>query len=256
MSRREQRADSRAIARMLLPRAIVVMGATDRPGSGGRRRMAQRQLGRVPCPLSAVNRNRTRIGEHAGPTPASPTSPTSSRWLSLAVPATNRSPRRSTSASPCRSAGVVLRRLSIDGTDLDLDAIVAGRATTGCGIIGPSSMGAAVVPCRRSASHASLLPERLPSRAAWRSRCSPARSAPRFSRLAEQQALGLSWFVSLGDRADVSGNRPAAVLRGRRVDTGDRHVHRGFRRPATVRPHRQAGTTAPANRRGENRTRC
>ena len=35
VERREQRADSRAMARLLLPRSIAVVGATDRPGSVG-----------------------------------------------------------------------------------------------------------------------------------------------------------------------------------------------------------------------------
>ena len=35
VERREQRADSRAMARLLLPRSIAVVGATDRPGTVG-----------------------------------------------------------------------------------------------------------------------------------------------------------------------------------------------------------------------------
>ena len=33
-----------------------------------------------------------------------------------------------------------------------------------------------------------------------------ARSAPRVLRLADELRMGLSWFVSLGDKSDVSGN--------------------------------------------------
>ncbi len=67
MSRREQRADSRAIARMLLPRAIAVVGATDRPGSIGAALWTQRDLGsngarlrRQSLPSAARRRPRVR----------------------------------------------------------------------------------------------------------------------------------------------------------------------------------------------------
>ena len=82
MSRREQRADSRAIARMLLPRAIAVVGATDRPGSIGAA-LWTNVTSAATVPVYAVNRTRRRLGDvpvyaasptslQSSPSPSSP----------------------------------------------------------------------------------------------------------------------------------------------------------------------------------------
>ena len=80
----------------------------------------------------------------------------------------------------------------------------------------------------------------------WRSRCNPARSAASFLGLAKQQALGLSWFASLGDRADVSGtdllqffedDEPTRVIGMYTEDLGDpRRFARIARRVSQRRP--------------------
>jgi acyl-CoA synthetase (NDP forming) len=70
-------------------------------------------------------------------------------------------------------------------------------------IIGPSSMGVAASRLEIGLD-ASLLPERLTEGGVAISMQSGSLGASLLE-LVRQQALGLSWFVSLGDRADVSG---------------------------------------------------
>ena len=87
MSRREQRADSRAMARMLLPRAIAVIGATDRPGSVGAVALAQRHSAGDGARLRRQPQSHADLGDDARSTPASPTSPTTISLAVVAVPA-------------------------------------------------------------------------------------------------------------------------------------------------------------------------
>ena len=103
-------------------------------------------------------------------------------------------------AAHVRGAVVVT---SVDGTDVDVAGMVVRARNNGMRIIGPSSMGAAAS-SRVIGLDASLLPERLSEGRVAISMQSGSLGAS-FLHLVKQQALGLSWFVSLGDRADVSG---------------------------------------------------
>jgi acyl-CoA synthetase (NDP forming)/GNAT superfamily N-acetyltransferase len=199
MSRREQRADSRAIARMLLPRAIAVVGATDRPGSIGAALWAN-VTSASTVPVYAVNRTRRRVGDvdvygRVSDIPA---------IISLAVIAVPAAALDEVIddciAAHVRGAVVVT---SVDGTDVDVAAMVVRARNNGMRIIGPSSMGVAAS-SRVIGLDASLLPEPLSEGGVAISMQSGSLGAS-FLHLAKQQALGLSWFVSLGDRADVSG---------------------------------------------------
>jgi succinyl-CoA synthetase alpha subunit/GNAT superfamily N-acetyltransferase len=199
MSRREQRADSRAIARMLLPRAIAVVGATDRPGSIGAALWGN-VTAAASVPVYAVNRTRRVLGD----------SPVYARVsdipavISLAVVAVPAAALDET-IDDCISAHVrgAIIVTSVDGTDVDVDAMVVRARNNGMRIIGPSSMGVAASE-RLIGLDASLLPERLSEGGVAISMQSGSLGAS-FLELVKQQALGLSWFVSLGERADVSG---------------------------------------------------
>ena len=59
VERREQRADSRAMARLLLPRTIAVVGASDTPDSVGQRPVAPRDGRPPPVPCSPSTRATT-----------------------------------------------------------------------------------------------------------------------------------------------------------------------------------------------------
>ena len=61
VERREHRADSRAVARVLLPRAIAVIGASDRPGTVGAS-LWTNVTNSVDVPVYAVNPRQPELG--------------------------------------------------------------------------------------------------------------------------------------------------------------------------------------------------
>lgn len=200
LSRREQRADSRAMTRLLMPRAIAVVGASDRPGTVGEalwRNVSTAATG----PVYAVNPNRSSIGE----------TPTYARLVDIAddislaviaVPAEALADVLADCAA-ARVRGAVITTV-VDNTGVDVRALVADAVRHGVRVIGPSSMG--VASSRPEIGlQASLVPVRLTPGPVALSLQSGSLGASVLRRL-EQLHLGLSWFVSIGDRADVSGN--------------------------------------------------
>ena len=80
-----------------------------------------------------------------------------------------------------------------------------GPAATACGSSGPAAW-AWPRPRASIGLQASLVPVGPAAAAPSPSRCSRARSAPRSCAWPTSSAIGMSWFVSLGDKGDVSGN--------------------------------------------------
>jgi acyl-CoA synthetase (NDP forming) len=184
---------------MLLPKAIAVVGATDRPRSIGAA-LWENVTAAASVPVYAVSRTRRVLGD----TPVYARIVDIPAVISLAVIAVPAAALDETIddciAAHVRGAVVVT---SVDGTDVDVDAMVVRARNNGMRIIGPSSMGVAASE-RLIGLDASLLPERLSEGRVAISMQSGSLGAS-FLELVKQQALGLSWFVSLGDRADVSG---------------------------------------------------
>lgn len=197
---REHRADSRAVAKLLLPRSIAIIGASDREGSIG-------------CQLW-----RNAVDSFSGPVyPVNPAKPTVGGKLSyttvtdidgdisLAVVAVPPDDLVAT-IEACilkRVRGAIIVTAT-DGTDVDVPALVAHARRNGLRIIGPASMGIA------SSHHgggirASLVDVRLPAGGVAISMQSASLGAS-LLQLAAQMSVGLSWFVSLGDKDDISGN--------------------------------------------------
>ncbi|HET9547166.1 MAG TPA: GNAT family N-acetyltransferase [Desertimonas sp.] len=198
MSRREQRAGSRAMARMLLPRAIAVIGATDRPGSVGAA-VWRNVTNAATVPVYAVSRSHPDLGDAT--VFASVTDiPATISLAVIVVPAASLDQVIDDCiAAHVRGAVVVT---SVDDTGVDLDAIVLRARNNGMRIIGPSSMG--VTASRREVGlNASLVPQQVIEGGVAIAMQSGSLGAS-FLELAKQQRLGLSWFVSLGDRADVA----------------------------------------------------
>ena len=136
---------------------------------------------------------------------------------------------------------------SVEGTDIDIDALVdqgpqLRRAPDRSRQHGRRR--AAPVGRRRRPARAG----RPASPAASPSRCSPARSARRCCGWPTDLHMGLSWFVSLGDKSDVSGNDLLQFWEDDETTQRHRHVHRVVRQRPQVRPHRPAGVAAPADR--------
>lgn len=197
---REQRADSRSVARLLLPRSIAVIGASDRAGTVGEvlwRNVSTSFSG----PLFAVNPNRT----HVGTVPCVPTVADieADVWLAIvAVPAASLLEVVHQCATH-RVRGVVVIT-SVDGTDVDPAEVVDVARSHGMRLVGPSSMGVASN-APGAQWHASLAPGFLPPGGVAFSLQSGSLGASVLERASRLQ-MGASWFVSLGDRADLSGN--------------------------------------------------
>jgi acyl-CoA synthetase (NDP forming)/GNAT superfamily N-acetyltransferase len=196
---REHRADARAITRLLLPRSIAVIGASDRPGTVGRElwRNTSRQF---DGPVYAVNPRHDTIGGR--PAYASLAAIDDDVTLALiAVPASDlRATIDACIAKKVRGAVIVT---AVDGTDVDVAALVAHARRNGMRLIGPSSMGIAAA--HEPRLDAALIPVRLAPGGVAMSIQSGTLGAS-LLRLADGLSMGLSWFVSLGDKCDVSGN--------------------------------------------------
>ncbi len=206
VERREQRADSRAVARLLIPRAIAVIGASDRADSVGAA-LWTNVIGSATVPVYPVNPKHAEVGGHR--CYASVTDLPDD--VSLAIVAVPRD-ALDTTIDACiakRMRGAIIVT-DIDGTSsdhgppVDLDALVARSRRNGLRIIGPSSMGAAAL--RADAPmQAALVEVILPVGHVAISMQSGSLGGA-VLRHARDIGLGLSWFVSLGDKGDVSSN--------------------------------------------------
>lgn len=200
VERREQRADSRAVARILLPRAIAVIGASDRPGSVGDA-IWRHVIDSVDVPAYAVNPRHDTL--HGRPCLRSIDGlPDEVSLAIIAVPA----PALEETIDACiakRMRGAVIVT-SVDGTDIDIAALVARSRRNGLRIIGPSSMGVAS-PRPDTRLQAALVDVDLPPGGVAISMQSGSLGGS-FLRKAAAVQLGVSWFVSLGDKSDVSAN--------------------------------------------------
>ena len=199
---REHRADSRSVARLLLPRSIAVIGASDVPGSIGHE-LWHNVVHRAELPVYPVNvRHDTVDGRRSYPTVNDIDDDV---WLAVvAVPAAALvEVIEQCIAKRVRGAVVVT---AIDGTDIDVRALVEHARRNGMRIIGPASMGVASAPTVGGPPlQAALVPIDLPRGRIAISMQSGSLGASMLQ-LAQQMSMGLSWFVSLGDKHDVSGN--------------------------------------------------
>jgi len=209
LGRREQRADSRAMSRLLMPRTIAVVGASDRPGTVGEalwRNVVEGatgpvyavNLGReeIAAPDGTVHRSYARVGDIGDDV-----------WLAVvAVPAEQlASVLRDCADAQVRGAVITT---AVDNTGVDMAALVADANRRGLRVIGPASMGiAASRP--EIGLQASLVPLRIPAGTSPGSVALSLQSGSLGASVlarAERLGLGLSWFASIGDRSDVSGN--------------------------------------------------
>ena len=200
VERREQRADSRAMARLLLPRTIAVVGASDEPGSIGDalwRHVTAAATGAV----FPVNPHHDEIGGKRSWRRLQDV-PGDVNLAVVAVPA----PALPAVVEDCieaRVRGAVIIT-SIEGTDIDMAPLVTRARSFGVRLIGPGSMGVAS-PRESVGVQAMLVPADLPPGGVAISLQSGSLGAS-LLRLADDLHMGLSWFVSLGDKSDVSGN--------------------------------------------------
>jgi acyl-CoA synthetase (NDP forming)/GNAT superfamily N-acetyltransferase len=200
VERREQRADSRAVARILIPRAVAVIGASERPGTVGEA-IWRNVVDGVDAPTYAVNPRHDTI--HGHPCLRSIDDlPDEVSLAIIAVPA----PALDATIDACiakRMRGAVIVT-SVDGTDIDVPALVGRARRNGLRIIGPSSMGIAS-PRPETRLQAALVDVALPAGGVAISMQSGSLGGS-LLRKARDVDLGISWFVSLGDKSDISAN--------------------------------------------------
>ena len=200
VERREQRADSRSMARVLLAGSIAVIGATDAPSTVGAAlwRLASADPKRRVYP---VNPRRATVGgvtAYASVTDV----PDDVALAIVAVPAAALE-RTLQECIDKRVRGAVVVT-TVTGSGIDVAACIAHARRSGLRIIGPGSMGIAS-PRGDVALQASLADVRLtPGNVAISMQSGTLGIG--LLRLAAQLQLPISWFVSLGEKADVSGN--------------------------------------------------
>jgi acyl-CoA synthetase (NDP forming)/GNAT superfamily N-acetyltransferase len=200
VERREQRADSRAVARILMPRAVAVIGASDRPGTVGHE-IWRNVVNSVDVPAYAVNPAHDEIGGR--PCHRSVDSlPDEVSLAIIAVPAHSLDATVDACISKRMRGAVIVT--SVDDTDVDVDALVSRARRNGLRIIGPSSMGIAS-PHPESRLQAALVDVSLPPGGVAISMQSGSLGGS-LLRKALDVSLGVSWFVSLGDKSDISAN--------------------------------------------------
>ncbi len=199
IERREQRADSRAVARLLYPRSIAVIGASEQPGSAGRAifENLRRSYGGSLYP---VNPNRPSVGGIAA-YPSIEAVPELVHLAIVAVPQHELEPVLRACATH-RVRGAIVITTAPDG--LDLPALVAHCRRYGMRMIGPGSLGVLVAK-PDVAMQATLVPGTLPAGSVGFSLQSGSLGASVLDRV-QTLGMGVSTFVSLGDKADISGN--------------------------------------------------
>lgn len=199
VERREQRADSRAVARLLLPSSIAVIGASRRPGSVGHTLWSNISE-HARFPVYAVNPNSElpSTTTFAGIADI----PDEVGLAVIAVPAAALAGAIDDCIAKRVRAAIVVT--AVDHTDIDMAALVHHARRNGLRIIGPASMGVAS-PRPDTMLQAALVPvSRPPGNVAISMQSGTLGSS--LLRLADSLHLGLSWFVSLGDKCDLSAN--------------------------------------------------
>ena len=200
VERREQRADSRAVARLLLPTSIAVIGASDVEGSVGQLAWSN-VSGNPRCAVYPVNPTHATIGGRTS-YPEVGDVPDEVGVAVIAVPEHALVDTIEQCIAKRVRGAVVITAITTDA--IDVDELVAHARRNGLRLIGPSSFGVAS-PRPDTRLQAALVDVRLPPGNIAVSMQSGT-LATSLLLLADRLEVGLSWFVSLGDKRDVSAN--------------------------------------------------
>ncbi len=202
VERREQRADSRAVARILLPRAVAVVGASDRPGSLGAE-LWENVVNSVEVPVYPVNPARDHIDGRVCLHSVDEL-PDDVSLAIITVPASALDATIDACIAKRMRGAVIVSRVDGADVDVDIEAIVTRSRRNGLRVIGPSSMGVASL-WPETFLQAALVDVSLPPGPVAISLQSGTLGGS-VLRQAARLELGVSWFVSLGDKSDISGN--------------------------------------------------
>ncbi|WP_432543426.1 bifunctional acetate--CoA ligase family protein/GNAT family N-acetyltransferase [Kineococcus sp. SYSU DK002] len=208
MRAREQRAEARSVTALLTPKSVVVVGARRTPGTVGHRLLADLVSGGFTGAVHAVNA--AGAGEELLGVPLLASVRDIGEPVDLAVvavaPATALAAVRDCAAAGVRGLVVVssgFAETGPEGVELQRELVRIARAN-GMRVIGPNSFGVVntAPDVRLNASLAQEVPP--PGRFGLFSQ-SGALAVTVLSS-AHRRGLGISTFVSAGNRADVSGN--------------------------------------------------
>jgi acyl-CoA synthetase (NDP forming) len=203
---RERSADVASLRHVLAPESIVVVGASDRPGSVGGAVLRNIIAGHYPGILRAVNPNRRWVQRlRAYPSVLSLPEPVDLAIVAVPGPAVEQVIRdcgeRGIPAAVILSAG--FGETDTDGADLERRLLHAARAA-GVRLVGPNCLGVAVrtAATRLNATFGAASPP--PGTVGIASQS----GALGIGLLAEaaHRHIGVSGFVSLGNKLDISGN--------------------------------------------------
>lgn len=202
VERREQRADSRAVARILLPRAVAVVGASPREGTVGAA-LWRNVAGSVSVPAYPVNPKYHEInGERCYRSVDD--LPEEVSLAIVAVPPEALDDTIDSCIAKRMRGAIIVTTTDLPHVDVDVEALVTRARRHGLRIIGPSSMGVAS-PNPDAHLQAALVKVTTPVGGVAVSMQSGSLGGS-LLRQAGDLELGLAWFVSLGDKADVSAN--------------------------------------------------
>ncbi|GAC57785.1 putative acetate--CoA ligase [Gordonia hirsuta DSM 44140 = NBRC 16056] len=203
---RERASESRSVRNLLSPRSIAVIGASPRPGKVGQAVLANLLAGKYTGPVFPVNATRGAVqGVRAYPTVRD--IPDRVDLAIVAVPAAD----IDDVLDDCLDKGVKgLLVLSAGFADSDADGYAAQRRLVrearlhGMRLVGPNALGIANN-APDVAMNATLAPQ-IPGRGRAGFFCQSDPLGATVLREAAARRLGLSTFVSAGNRADVSAN--------------------------------------------------
>lgn len=206
MRAREHRAEARSVQRLLSPRSVAVVGASREPGAPGHELLRSLLDNGFSGPVYAVNPAATTVsGVRSYPDLASV--PEAVDLAVVAVPAAEVADVvRACAAKGVRGLVVVSGGFADAGPEgrARLDEVVRLARAGGMRLIGPNAMGVVNTDpaVRLHATFAGAVPPA--GRVGVLSQSGAL--AGTFLAEAKRRSLGLSAFVSIGDRADVSGN--------------------------------------------------
>ena len=198
MRAREHRAEARSIARLLSPRTIAVVGASRTPGAAGNTVLRNIMEGCFPGPVYPVNPAATAVAAvRAYPSVLDIPDEVDLAVVIVPVAALDEV------VAQCGARRVCGLVVLTDPEDLEVDAKLAAQARAfGMRVVGPSSLG---VISTRLGLNASLSPILPPTgRVGFFSQSGPLGAS--LLDHAARRGLGVSTFVSVGRRADVSSN--------------------------------------------------
>ncbi|SCK50150.1 Acyl-CoA synthetase (NDP forming) [Streptomyces sp. WMMB 322] len=204
MSAREQRAEGRSVRRLLAPGSVAVIGASRSPRGAGRRVLESLRSCGFTGRVYAVNRELPGGEREIGGVPAHRSVKDVPEDLDLAVVAVPASQVHAL-ARECGEAGVQgLVVLTADFSRDEQRELVRLARSYGTRVIGPNAFGL-MNTAPEVRLNATLSPE-MPARG--RVGLFTQSGAIGIALLAglHQRGIGLSSFVSAGNRADVSGN--------------------------------------------------